>query len=83
MTGFLRDAQAVAMEWPLAKDNRGHVHGEIDAHGLPVTHVTRREGRPYVLVLTKTEALFEQEAAQRRAWGAELRWLVRVARAFG
>jgi hypothetical protein len=28
----------------------------IDAAELPVTHVTRRQGRPYTLVLNKTGA---------------------------
>jgi len=42
---------------------------------LPLSHVTRRSGRPYVLVLQKTTALFTREAAQRRAWQQQLELL--------
>ena len=37
------------------------MHSRIDAAELPVTHVTRRQGRPYTLVLAKTDALFARE----------------------
>jgi hypothetical protein len=40
-----------------------------------VRHQTRRVGRPYTLVLTKTDALFEREAQQRRTEQQELVWL--------
>ncbi len=72
---FLADAEQRRLEWPLAKEARGHVHRKLDAHELPVRHQTRRSGRPYVLVLEKTEALFEREAAARRRWQADLEWL--------
>ena len=64
-------------EWPLAKDGRRHVHQRVDAAELPVRHQTRRVGRPYVLVLTKTDAVFEREAQQRRRDEEELTWLTR------
>jgi hypothetical protein len=32
---------------------------------LPVTHQTRRSGRPYTLVLAKTQRLFEDEQQAR------------------
>jgi hypothetical protein len=35
-------------------------------------HVTRRTGRPHTLVLTKTDALFEREAAARQTALADL-----------
>jgi hypothetical protein len=41
------------------------VHRALDAHELPVQHETRRTGRPYTLVLTKTDALFVQERRSR------------------
>jgi len=82
LTRFLR-AVHKDVEWPLAKQNRTHVHREIDSHDLPVTHVTRRVGRPYVLVLTKTETLFKREATERRKWETERRWLEKVAGACG
>ncbi|MEU9171156.1 hypothetical protein AB0D34_25690 [Streptomyces sp. NPDC048420] len=50
-----------------------HVHTRIDSAGLLVLHQTRRHGRPYTLVLTKTEQLFTQTA--RRKAEADLTWL--------
>ncbi len=72
---FLADPDRRSLEWPLAKEGRKHVHRRVDEHELPVHHETRRSGRPYTLVLTKTPELFEREAAERRAWQADLDWL--------
>lgn len=74
---FLADPKRRTYEWPLAKDGRAHVHGRIDAAELPVTHQTRRTGRPYTLVLTKTAALFKAEQQQRAADQADLGWVKR------
>ena len=63
---FLLASNEQQLDWPLAKDHRAHVHQTITHHELPVTHVTRRVGSPYVLVLTKTKALFTREAAERK-----------------
>ena len=79
LRGFLRDPAQTRLEWPLAKDRRRHVHGRIDTAELPVNHQTRRVGRPYTLVLTKTNALFEREAQRRHRDGQNLGWL-RVSR---
>ena len=59
------ESERVSLAWPLAKDRRQHIHGVIDGLGLPVTHVTRRQGRPFALVLTKTAALFRREVQWR------------------
>jgi hypothetical protein len=72
---FLTDRKSVHFEWPLAKERRRHVHGVIDRHEMPVTHVTRRSGSPYTLVLDKTRALFDREAKLRAAWQCALDWL--------
>lgn len=56
----------VTLHWPMAKDRRQHIHHMIDRMRLPVTHVTRREGSPYTLVLTKTKDLTRIEAGLRR-----------------
>ncbi|MEV4470050.1 2OG-Fe(II) oxygenase [Nonomuraea sp. NPDC049504] len=72
---FLRDPERRALDWPLAKDRRRHVHARIDEAELPVHHETRRQGRPYTLVLTKTEALFERERLARERHQADLAWL--------
>jgi len=72
---FLAAPDRRRFEWPIAKPKRKHIHRTIDAHDLPVLHETRRSGRPYTLVLTKTEALFTREAARRHAWRSDLEWL--------
>jgi hypothetical protein len=79
---FLASPSQTQLEWRLAKDDRRHVHGMLDGHELPVRHETRRSGRPFTLVLTKTRALFEREEAQRRRWQAELAWAEAVAGTF-
>jgi hypothetical protein len=75
LSAFLADAGTRRLEWPLAKEGRGQVHGRIDSHELPVRHETRRSGRPYTLVLEKTKALFEREVDERRRGQADLEWL--------
>jgi hypothetical protein len=72
---FLEDPGRRILEWPLAKQRRQHVHSRIDGAELPVTHVTRRQGRPYTLVLSKTDALFAREQQARARDQADLEWL--------
>jgi len=76
LEAFLTDPGRRRFEWPVNKERRQHIHRRIDAHELPVRHQTRREGRPYTLVLEKTRALFEAEARNRRSWSSDLEWLV-------
>jgi predicted 2-oxoglutarate/Fe(II)-dependent dioxygenase YbiX len=64
-----------SFEWPLAKEARRHVHSQIDLHDLPVAHTTARTGRPFRLVLRKTEALFAREASRRESWLTDIAWL--------
>jgi predicted 2-oxoglutarate/Fe(II)-dependent dioxygenase YbiX len=75
LRAFLADPSRTALPWPLAKERRRHVHSRIDAAELPVTHVTRRQGRPYTLVLTKTDALFTREREARTRDETDLEWL--------
>lgn len=72
---FLVDPGRRNFEWPLAKEGRRHVHNRIDSAELPVRHETRRTGRPYTLVLTKTAAIFERERQGRLRDEADLAWL--------
>jgi hypothetical protein len=72
LRGFLEDKDRRTFEWPLAKERRQHVHARIDATELPVTHVTRRQSSPYVLVLHKTEAL--SPVSLRRATETKRIW---------
>ncbi|WP_437745403.1 2OG-Fe(II) oxygenase [Sorangium sp. So ce1504] len=83
LAAFLVDRAQVQLAWPLAKERRRHIHGVIDAHGLPVTHTTLRRGSPQTLVLTKEKALFEREAALRAQQRALLTWLKKERGAFG
>ena len=82
LTRFLRASNQRQLEWPLAQADRGHVHQTIDIRDLPVTHTTRRVGRPFTLVLQKTRALFEHDTAARRVAREDLRWLEAMAGRF-
>ncbi len=73
---FLAGGSQRTLEWPLAQDGRQHVHSRIDGAELPITHVTRRQGRPYTLVLHKTDALFTCEQQARASDEKELAWLM-------
>ncbi|GLY32542.1 hypothetical protein [Kineosporia sp. NBRC 101731] len=75
LTAFLASPQQQTKDWPLAKNSRSHIHSRIDSAELPVTHVTRRQGRPFVLVLTKTRALFTRDEQQRARDQDDLEWL--------
>ena len=75
LNAFLGDPAQRLFEWPLAEQRRRHVHSRIDQAELPVHHQTRRSGRPYTLVLTKTDALFAREREIRQRDLADLAWL--------
>jgi hypothetical protein len=78
LDSFLTDQARRSFEWPLAEQRRRHVHARIDQHELPIRHQTRRSGRPYTLVLTKTEALFAREREARQRDRTDLAWLGRT-----
>ena len=63
---FLADSETRVLEWPIKQDDRRHAHTVIDADELPVRHQTRRKGRPYTLVLTKSDDLLQREKDARR-----------------
>ena len=72
---FLAAPDRRTLEWPLAKQRRQHVHARIDTAEIPVTHVTKRQGSPYVLVLRKTDDLFAGEQEARGQADTDLKWL--------
>lgn len=72
---FLQDPTKRRLEWPLAQAKRQVIHQMIDSHELPVRHETRRKGRPYTLVLEKTDDLFERARAERAQSAHDLKWL--------
>ena len=75
---YLHAREEVRFEWPLAKTARAHIHGIVGSHDLPVTHITRRTGRPFTLILEKTRAVFERDAAERRFWQNSMHWLTKT-----
>lgn len=66
LNAFLTGPTTRTLEIATAEQNRTHLEGRIRHAELPVSHTTRRQGRPYTLVLTKTMAVFEREIDQRR-----------------
>jgi hypothetical protein len=75
---FLGDKTQRSFEWPLAEQRRRHIHSRIDQAELPVHHQTRRSGRPYTLVLRKTDALFTREREEYQRAQTDLSWLSRT-----
>ncbi|MFJ8488800.1 2OG-Fe(II) oxygenase [Streptomyces sp. NPDC094038] len=75
LDAFLTSRDRRVMEWPLAQDKRRHIHSRLDMAGLPVSHTTRRQGRPYTLVLTKTDEVFTRERTARVRATTDLAWL--------
>lgn len=73
--GFLADADARELDWPLAKARRQHIHRAIDVRGLPVTHTTLRRGSPYILQLRKTTDLHAQAHAWQERHAVLADWL--------
>ena len=59
----------------LPASSSSRVGTQIDSAGLPVRHQTRRQGRPYTLVLTKTDELFTRASDARRRAVRDLAWL--------
>jgi hypothetical protein len=72
---FLGSRSQQIFEWPLATDGRRHVHNQMEWAGLPVRHQTRRQGRPYTLVLTKSDELFTRATNARHEAVTDLAWL--------
>lgn len=72
---FLAAPDRRTLEWPLAKQRRQHIHTRIDTAEVPVTHVTKRQGSPYILVLRKTDDLFTGEQKARDQADSDLMWL--------
>jgi hypothetical protein len=75
LDAFLTSRTRRTMDWPLAQPKRQHIHSRIDQTGLPVSHTTRRQGRPFTLVLTKTDAVFTRERKARAQAETDLAWL--------
>jgi len=66
LSRFLKDPNTETLRFPLATDRRRHLHVIIEENMLDTTHVTERRGRPYVLVLRKTEGTHERAMNEHR-----------------
>ena len=66
LAGFLAARDERALDLPLRKDRRAHLHRRIDERELPLEHETLRQGRPYVLQLRKRKVLFERTRREHR-----------------
>ncbi len=64
LSRFLQDPEQKVGRFPLRKERRQHLHGQIDAHRCDCTHVTERRGSPQTLVCTKTQASYERRVNQ-------------------
>jgi hypothetical protein len=56
LKGFLASENKKELRWPLAKQRRRHIHGQLNDLGLPISHSTERTGSP--LIIKKEPMLF-------------------------
>lgn len=61
---FLADPVATTHRIPTRKDRRRHLRRQLEAIGAEVRTATERRGRPFTLVLTKTQRAFDAAHAQ-------------------
>ncbi len=66
LQAFALDPHAKAHRFRVRKDRRQHLHRQIEAHGLDMTHVTERTGSPQTLVCTKTRRTYEGQCEQHK-----------------
>lgn len=67
LSRFLRDSAERVGRFPMNKQRRQHLHGQIDQHRCDCTHVTERKGSPQTLVCTKTQNSYERSRKQYEA----------------
>jgi len=61
---FLNQSDVIQKIWPLTESSRAHIARELMKLSIPVDCKEERTGRPYKLILTKTEELYT--AAENR-----------------
>ncbi len=64
LSRFLRDPIEAVHRFPVRKDRREHLHGQIERHNLDLARFTDRKGSPQTLVCTKTQASYERRRSQ-------------------
>lgn len=76
LQSFARDPEARVLRIRANEGTRAHLERIITIHGLDMTYVTERQGRPYSLVCTKTRATHERALRRYEADRAAMRRLL-------
>ena len=63
---FVLDPVQQTHRFRVRQDRRQHLHGQIERHGLDMTHVTDRKGSPQTLVCTKDRRSYQRRCDQYR-----------------
>lgn len=79
LKAFCRDPDASVRRFPLRKELRRHLHRQIDADGLDMSHETERRGSPYTLVCTKNRASHRRRLEQYAGDVGRMEALIRLA----
>ena len=79
MGRFLAAKTQQSATLPLGKARRKHLHNQIDYLDIPVSHVTKRVGSPFSLVLTKSPTIFRDAVKQMKLRKAQSKQLQRLA----
>lgn len=77
LRNFCGDPDAKVGRFPLRKELRRHLHRQIDANRLDMSHVTERRGRPYTLVCTKNRASYRRRLAE---YGRDVEFMTMLTR---
>ena len=76
---FAVDPHAQIHRFRVRKERRQHLHGQIGALALDMTHITERIGSPQTLVCTKTHGHFERACRQYAEDRTAMATLLRLA----
>lgn len=79
MGRFLTAKTQQSATLPMGKNRRKHLHRQIDFLHIPVSHVTKRVGSPFSLVLTKSPTIFRDAVKQMKLRKAQWKQLQRLA----
>ncbi len=79
MGRFLTAKTQQSIALPMGKDRRKHLHRQIVYLDIPVSHVTKRVGSPFTLVLTKSPKIFQHAVKQMQLRKLQWKKLQRLA----
>lgn len=77
---FARSPVEQVHRFRVRQDRRQHLHSQINAHGLDMSHVTERKGSPQTLVCTKTRRKYQLQCQQHQNDIAALQALASLAK---